>query len=207
MRRLAQRLGVVPMALYKHVADKDELLDGMVDVVIEEFAPPDPALGWKDRVRQQLLSARRAVLRHPWARRAIESRTQRTPAVLAYMDAVAGTLIAGGFSADLAHHVMHALGNRIWGFSPEMFDESQSEPELVAPRLSPIRRRRLSSPSDTRTSSRSPWLRPSVSAPTGAKAVTSSSSSSSASTCCSTAPNGCVDRAGPRPAVSSRNGL
>ena len=129
MRRLAQRLGVVPMALYKHVADKDELLDGMVDVVIGEFAAPDPSLGWKDRVRQQLLSARRAVLRHPWSRRAIESRTRRTPAVLAYMDAVAGTLISGGFSADLIHHVMHALGNRIWGFSPEMFDESQSKPD------------------------------------------------------------------------------
>ena len=128
MRQLAQRLGVVPMALYKHVTDKDELLDGMVDVVIEEFAPPDPGLDWKDGVRRQLLSARRAVLRHPWARRAIESRTRRTAAVLGYMDAVAGTLIAGGFSADLTHHVMHALGNRIWGFSPEMFDESQGEP-------------------------------------------------------------------------------
>jgi AcrR family transcriptional regulator len=127
MRRLAQQLGVVPMALYKHVADKDELLDGMVDTVIGEFATPAPGLGWKEGVRHRLLSARQAVLRHPWARRAIESRTRRTPAVLAYMDEVAGTLIAGGFSADLTHHVMHALGNRIWGFSPEMFDESQGE--------------------------------------------------------------------------------
>ena len=132
MRRLAQRLGVVAMALYKHVADKDELVDGMVDVVIGEFTPPDPALGWKNSVRQQVLSARRAVLRHPWARQAIESRTRRTPAVLAYMDSLAGKFIAGGFSADLTHHVMHALGNRIWGFSPEMFDESQSEPDSPA---------------------------------------------------------------------------
>src|SRR3954469_17998015 len=69
MRRLAQQLGVVPMALYKHVTDKDELLDGMVDVVIGEFTPPDPGLGWKDAVRQRLLSARQAVLRHPWSRR------------------------------------------------------------------------------------------------------------------------------------------
>jgi AcrR family transcriptional regulator len=127
MRRLAQRLGVVPMALYKHVADKDELLDGMVDVVIDRFAAPDPALGWKDRVRQQLLAARGAVLSHPWARRAIESRTRRTATVLAYMDSVAGMFISAGFSADLTHHVMHALGNRIWGFSPEMFDESAGE--------------------------------------------------------------------------------
>ena len=123
MRRLAQQLGVVPMALYKHVADKDALLDGMVDAVIGEFDPPDPALDWQDGVRQRVLSARRAVLRHPWARQAIESRTRRTPAVLAYMDSVTGTFRAGGFSVDLTHHVMHALGNRIWGFSPELFDE------------------------------------------------------------------------------------
>jgi len=134
MRRLAQQLGVVPMALYKHVADKDELLDGMVDVVIAEFDAPDPAQEWKDGVRQRVLSARRAVLRHPWARQAIESRTRRTPAVLGYMDSVAGTFRAGGFSVDLTHHLMHALGNRIWGFSPELFDEPQ---DGDAPPLTP----------------------------------------------------------------------
>ncbi|KGH46895.1 TetR family transcriptional regulator [Modestobacter caceresii] len=123
MRRLAQELGVVPMALYKHVANKDQLLDGMVDVVLGEIEPADPALDWQVGVRARVLSARRAVLRHPWARQAIESRTHRTPAVLGYMDSLAGTFRRGGFSADLTHHVMHALGNRIWGFSPELFDE------------------------------------------------------------------------------------
>jgi AcrR family transcriptional regulator len=123
MRRLAQDLGVVPMALYKHVSNKDELLDGMVDVVLGEIEPADPELHWQSAVRQRVLSARRAVLRHPWARKAIESRTHRTPVVLGYMDSLAGTFRAGGFSADLTHHVMHALGNRIWGFSPELFDE------------------------------------------------------------------------------------
>ncbi|MGY1751459.1 TetR/AcrR family transcriptional regulator [Modestobacter sp. SYSU DS0511] len=123
MRRLATELGVVPMALYKHVANKDQLLDGMVDVVVGEFEPADPALDWQAAVRARVLSARRVVLRHPWARQAIESRTHRTPAVLGYMDSLAGTFRRGGFSADLTHHVMHALGNRIWGFSPELFDE------------------------------------------------------------------------------------
>jgi AcrR family transcriptional regulator len=132
MRRLAQQLGVVPMALYKHVADKEELLDGMVDVVLGEIEPPDPALDWRAAVRQRVLSARRAVLRHPWARQAIESRTRRTPVVLAYMDSVAGTFIAGGLSPDLTHHVMHALGNRIWGFSPELFEEPR-DPDAAAP--------------------------------------------------------------------------
>ena len=128
MRRLAQELGVVPMAIYKHVADKDELLDGMVDLVIEEIEPPDPQLDWKCAIRQRLLAARRAVLHHPWARQAIESRTNRTPTVLRYMDSLAGAFRAGGISVDLTHHAMHALGNRIWGFSPEMFNEPESGP-------------------------------------------------------------------------------
>jgi len=128
MRRLAHELGVVPMALYKHVADKDELLDGMVDVVIAEIDPLDPSLDWKSAIRQRVLAARRAVLRHPWARQAIESRTKRTPAVLAYMDSLAGAFRAGGISVDLTHHVMHALGNRIWGFSPELFNDPEDDP-------------------------------------------------------------------------------
>jgi AcrR family transcriptional regulator len=127
MRKLAEELGVVPMALYKHVAGKDQLLDGMVDLVIGEFDPPDPGLDWKSAVRQRVLAARRAVLRHPWARQAIESRTHRTPVVLGYMDSMAGAFLTGGFSADLTHHVMHALGNRIWGFSPELFDEPRDD--------------------------------------------------------------------------------
>jgi AcrR family transcriptional regulator len=127
MRKLAEELGVVPMALYKHVAGKDQLLDGMVDLVIGEFDLPAPGPEWKSAVRQRVLAARRAVLRHPWARQAIESRTHRTPVVLGYMDAMAGAFLTGGFSADLTHHVMHALGNRIWGFSPELFDEPRDD--------------------------------------------------------------------------------
>lgn len=125
MRRLAQQLDVVPMALYKHVADKDALLDGMVDAVLAEVEPPGAVLEWKDAVRGRILAVRRVVLRHQWARKAIESRTRRSPAVLAHMDSVVGLLRAGGFSVDLTHHLMHALGNRIWGFSPELFDETR----------------------------------------------------------------------------------
>jgi AcrR family transcriptional regulator len=133
MRKLAQELGVVPMALYKHVANKEELLDGMVDVVVSEIDPPVHDTDWKCAVRQRVLSARRALLRHPWASRVIESRTNRTPVVLEYMDSMTGMFLAGGFSADLTHHVMHALGNRMWGFTREMFDDPQSfNPEAQA---------------------------------------------------------------------------
>ncbi|MEV0153372.1 TetR/AcrR family transcriptional regulator C-terminal domain-containing protein [Micromonospora sp. NPDC050686] len=125
MRNLAQDLGVVPMALYKHVANKDELLDGMIDVVVGEIDPPVPDTDWKHAIRRRILSARQVLQRHPWAPLAIESRNMATPAVLAYLDSVVGTLRSGGFSADLAHHVMHAMGSRILGFSQELFDASR----------------------------------------------------------------------------------
>ena len=121
MRKLAQELGVVPMALYKHVANKDELLDGMIDAVVSTIGTPAAGLDWKSAVRQRILFARQALLRHPWASRVIESRTDPTPAVLAYMDSMIGMLLGGGLSVDLTHHVMHALGSRILGFSQELF--------------------------------------------------------------------------------------
>lgn len=136
MRRLAQELGVVPMALYKHVANKDELVDGMVDVIVAEIEPPAPEAGWKVALRRRILSARRAMLRHPWASTAIESRRAPTPAVLAYMDSVIATLRAGGLTADLTHHVMHALGSRILGFAQELYTQGpQAAPAETAQAL------------------------------------------------------------------------
>jgi AcrR family transcriptional regulator len=123
MRRLAQELQVVPMALYKHVANKEELLDGMVDVIVGEIEPPTPDTHWKSGVRSRILSARHTLQRHPWARRAIETRTGMTPAVLDYMDSFIGVFLAGGLSLDLTHHAMHALGGRIWGFTQELFED------------------------------------------------------------------------------------
>jgi AcrR family transcriptional regulator len=124
MRKLAQDLGVVPMALYKHVANKDELLDGMVDVVIGEIDPPVHGADWKPAVRQRILSARRALLRHPWASRVIESRTTPTPAGLEYLNSMIGMFREGGLSVGLTHHVMHAMGSRILGFSQELYTGS-----------------------------------------------------------------------------------
>ncbi|MEU6019980.1 TetR/AcrR family transcriptional regulator C-terminal domain-containing protein [Micromonospora sp. NPDC047134] len=125
MRNLAQELGVVPMALYKHLANKDELLDAMIDMVVGEIDPPTPDADWKQSVRGGILSARAALRRHPWAALAIESRNMATPAILGYLDSVVATLRSGGLSADLAHHVMHALGSRVLGFSQELFDTAR----------------------------------------------------------------------------------
>ncbi|MEV6609212.1 TetR/AcrR family transcriptional regulator C-terminal domain-containing protein [Kutzneria sp. NPDC051319] len=122
MRGLAQRLGVVPMALYKHVANKDELLDGMIDAVVLEIEAPVDGLDWRSAVRRRILSARTVLLRHPWARRAMESKTTPTPIVLAYMDSTIGIFLSGGLSVDLTHHVMHALGSRVFGFTQELYD-------------------------------------------------------------------------------------
>ena len=131
MRRLAQELGVVPMALYKHVSDKEDLLDGMVDAIIREIAPPVPDSGWRDTIRRRVLSARSALHHHRWARQAIESRSHPTPAVLVYQDSFAGISLTNGFTPDPAHHVMHALGGRMWGFTQELF-EGSAKPEADA---------------------------------------------------------------------------
>lgn len=132
MRSLAGELGVVPMALYKHVADKQDLLDGMVDTGIAGYAPPGPELRGAALVRDRILTARASLLAHPWLRVAIETRTRRTAVVLAHMDAVAGAFIDDGYTVDLAHHAMHALGHRIWGFSPEAFEEPSTPPPAPA---------------------------------------------------------------------------
>jgi AcrR family transcriptional regulator len=136
MRRVAQELGVVPMALYKHVANKDAMLDGMIDVVVGEIDPPHSGTDWKTAIRQRVLSARRALLRHPWASRVLESRTDPTPAVIEYMDSMIGMFRAGGFSIDLTHHAMHAMGSRLLGFSQELFDDTtDADPEQQAAML------------------------------------------------------------------------
>jgi AcrR family transcriptional regulator len=135
MRKLAQELNVVPMALYKHVANKEELLDGMVDVIVGEIDTGAGGADWKSAVRQRVLAARQILLRHPWARQVIESRTNKSPVVLKYMDAMIGMFRAGGFSVDLTHHVMHAMGSRIWGFTQEVFDDSANAPAEIPPAM------------------------------------------------------------------------
>lgn len=132
MRRIAQELDVVPMALYKHVANKEELLGGMIDVVVSEVDPPLEGVDWKTAMRERILSARRALLRHPWAAQVIESRSEPTPTVIAYLDSMMGIFLSGGFSIDLMHHAIHVMGSRILGFAQELFDDTADMPEEEA---------------------------------------------------------------------------
>ncbi|MEV6334997.1 TetR/AcrR family transcriptional regulator C-terminal domain-containing protein [Nocardia vinacea] len=129
MRRLAELLGVEAMSLYHHVANKEDVLDGVVDVIVGEInqvvADIDiPAVGaaWKQAVRQRILSAREVLLRHPWAPGVFQTRTNTSQAVLHYYDGLLGLMREGGFSYDQTHHAMHVLGSRALGFTQELFD-------------------------------------------------------------------------------------
>jgi AcrR family transcriptional regulator len=135
MRKLGQELGVDAMSLYHHVQNKDDILDGIVDVVVGEIdiAPADT--DWRTAMRRLVSGARKVMLRHPWAPRVIESRPDPGPATMRYMEAVLAILRDGGFSLDLAHHAMHVLGSRVLGFNQDLFDDSAAvriDPELAA---------------------------------------------------------------------------
>jgi AcrR family transcriptional regulator len=116
MRRLAQELGVVPMALYKHVANKDELLDGMVDIVFSEIETPTSELDWRSALRRRALSAREALKRHSWAIGLMEVRLPG-PANLRHHDAVMGCLRGAGFPFELAIHAYSVQDAYIYGFA------------------------------------------------------------------------------------------
>jgi AcrR family transcriptional regulator len=140
MRKLGQKLGVEAMAIYRHVRDKDDLLDGLVEFVLAEIERPSRNDDWKVAVRDQAIAARRVMLRHPWAPRLLEERAVGGPAFLGHVESVLSTLLAAGFSIDLAHHALHVLSSRIFGFQQDLFDDSPkpgAEPPPTPPAPSP----------------------------------------------------------------------
>ena len=129
MRRLAEDLGAEAMSLYYHVANKEDVLDGVVDVIareindlVDRIEAPSTGPEWKTAVRRRILSARQVLLRHPWAPGLLETRASTSQAILRYFDGLLGLLREGGFSYDLAHHALHVLGSRALGFSQELFE-------------------------------------------------------------------------------------
>jgi AcrR family transcriptional regulator len=134
MRNLAQELGVEAMSLYYHVANKDAILDGITEQVVEEInqavaevPPPGDPDEWNRVLREMILLARQVMLRHRWAPGVMETRTNLSPALLQYFESVLATMRAGGFSYDLAHHALHALGSRALGFAQELFQPDDVE--------------------------------------------------------------------------------
>jgi AcrR family transcriptional regulator len=105
------------MSLYHHVANKEALLDGMVDLVFAEIELPEPGAPWRPAMRRRAISARTALQRHPWAVSLMESRRSPGPAILRHHDTVVGCLRAAGLTAQMATHVMSAIDSFVYGFA------------------------------------------------------------------------------------------
>lgn len=117
MRQLGSRLGVEAMSLYNHVSNKDDLLDGILELVVREISIPGPGADWRTAMRERAVSARRAYTRHPWAAALMDSRTSSGPARLGYFDAMVGALTKAGFSLERAGRALSVLDSWIYGFA------------------------------------------------------------------------------------------
>jgi AcrR family transcriptional regulator len=117
MRKIGQELQVEAMSLYNHVANKDDILDGIVDLVFSEIALPSDRADWKTAMRQRAVSAHDALLRHPWATSLMQSRAKPGPATLRHHDAVIGSLRKAGFTIAIAAHAFSVIDGYIYGFA------------------------------------------------------------------------------------------
>ena len=143
MRRLGQTLGVEAMSLYKHVANKDEILDGIVDIAAGEIELPAIGGDWKMAMRRRAVSAHAVLLRHPWATSLIVSRANVGPAMLRYVDRTIGCLREAGFSYVSADHAWNAIDSHVYGFTlqtlnfPFQPDEYARVAEAFLPMIPP----------------------------------------------------------------------
>lgn len=135
MRKLGRVLGVEAMSLYNHVRDKDDLLEGMVDLVWDGIVPPSSRGDWRAAVRKTAVSANKALLKHPWACTATISSGRIHPARMRYIEGVLGRLRKAGFTAGLAFHAYHAIDSHIIGYT--MWDAGHVIPLDKTPQLAP----------------------------------------------------------------------
>jgi AcrR family transcriptional regulator len=117
MRKLGQQLGVEAMSLYNHVANKDDIQEGIVEIVLGEIEMPSDEANWKQAVRRTAISAHEAFVRHRWACGLMMQVPRVSPVRMQWMEFVLRTLREAGFSADLTHHAYHALDSHITGFT------------------------------------------------------------------------------------------
>jgi AcrR family transcriptional regulator len=132
MRKLAKELGVEAMSLYNHVANKDDLLNGMIDIVFSEIEPPAAGGDWKAELRGRAASTRAALARHRWAIGEMEGRTSHGPSNLRLHDAVLGCLRAAGFSIEMSVHAYSVQDAYIYGFALQESDMASETPEDFA---------------------------------------------------------------------------
>src|SRR5688572_17615230 len=117
MRKLGQELGVEAMSLYNHVTNKDDIEDGIVEIVLAEIEVPPDGVAWKAALRQTAVSSHDVFVRHRWACSLMMRRPRVSPARMQWMESVLRTLREAGFSADMTHHAYHALDSHITGFT------------------------------------------------------------------------------------------
>ncbi len=133
MRRLARELGVEAASLYHYVSGKDEILDGLVDMVSAEIELPSRTDGWQPAIRQRARNTRAVLRRHPWAVALMASRTTPGPATLRLLDAGIGCFREGGFSVQTAAHAISAVDSYVHGFVlQEVNLPFRNESELAA---------------------------------------------------------------------------
>lgn len=132
MRSLAHALGVKPMSLYHYVANKDEILDGIVDRVFGEIELPSGEGDWREEMRRRASSARQVLRRHPWATVLLQSRTSPGPATLRHHNAVIGSLRSAGFSIEVTAHAYALLDSYVFGFALSENSLPINGPETVA---------------------------------------------------------------------------
>jgi AcrR family transcriptional regulator len=132
MRRLGQELGVEAMSLYNHVANKDDILDGIVDLVFGEIPLPSDRNDWKMAMRKRALAMREALLRHPWATSLMHSRINPGPANLRHHDSVLGSLREAGFSLVMTAHAVSVIDGYVYGFALQQMNLPLRSPEQVA---------------------------------------------------------------------------
>jgi AcrR family transcriptional regulator len=138
MRRLGAELGVEAMSLYKHVANKDEILGGILALVVGEIELPSEGSDWKDAMRRRATSARSVLRQHAWAIGLLESRASTEPASLRYVNAILGTLRSAGFSIDDAVHAFWVLDSFVYGHVVQETGFSVATPEDVSESASAI---------------------------------------------------------------------
>ena len=138
MRRLGQALHGEAMSLYKHVSGKEDILDGIADLVMLEVAVPARDLPWRTALRQSAISSHEALLRHPWASAVLESRRNPGPARLGYLDAVVSILLEAGFTLPDVARAFMAVDSHVYGFTlmilawPFDLRDAPDEAELMA---------------------------------------------------------------------------
>lgn len=134
MRSLGQALGVEAMSLYNHVANKDDLLDAIVELVVSEISDSTEVADWKAAMRSRAIATHRVLLRHPWVSSLLESRTRPIPGRLQYFNSTVGMLREAGFSTDLAYYSFLTVDSFVYGFTFQVLSwpfKADDRPKVV----------------------------------------------------------------------------